>query len=151
MYIGSQIHQHQTSGHRRTSRSDRKDAHQRLRTARVDRYRLAEMEDETHPNRSLACAIVAAACCPILGTFSLEHQSDAMQSSAALIEFLFHSGMIAIYYAIRAVRAQSQGFYAEATTFYKQAIRWSLITFIVGLILGSVLAFGFFVKTVLFF
>ena len=58
--------------------------------------------------------------------------------------------MIAIFYAIRAVRAQSQGFYAEATTFYKQAIRWSLITFIVGLVLGSVLAFAFFVKTVLF-
>jgi len=59
-------------------------------------------------------------------------------------------GIIAVYYAIRAVRAQNQGFYAEATTFYKKAIRWSLITFIIGLVLGSVIAFVFFVKTVLY-
>jgi len=56
-------------------------------------------------------------------------------------------GIIAVYYA---VRAQNQGFYAEATTFYKKAIRWSLITFIIGLVLGSVIAFVFFVKTVLY-
>ena len=59
-------------------------------------------------------------------------------------------GIIAIFYAIRAVRAHSQGFFAESTTFYKKAIRWSLITFIIGLVVGSVIAFGFFVKTVLF-
>ena len=59
-------------------------------------------------------------------------------------------GMVAIFYAIRAVRAHSQGFYAESTTFDKQAIRWSLITFIVGLVLGSAIAFLFFVKAVLF-
>ncbi len=53
-------------------------------------------------------------------------------------------------YAIRAVRAHSQGFYAEATIFYKKAIRWSLITFILGLTIGSIAAFIFFVKVVRF-
>ncbi|UJR37837.1 hypothetical protein I4U23_030527 [Adineta vaga] len=90
----------------------------------ADRYRLAEVEDETHPKRSLACALISTLCCPLLG-------------------------IIAIFYAIRAVRAHNQGFYAEATTFYKKAIRWSLITFIIGLTLGSILAFGFFVKGIL--
>jgi hypothetical protein len=59
-------------------------------------------------------------------------------------------GTIAVFYAILAVRAHSQGFYAEATTFYKKAIRWSLITFIIGLVLGSAIAFILFVKSVLF-
>ena len=63
---------------------------------------------------------------------------------------LFSSGVVAIFYAIRAVRAHNQGFFAEATTFYKKAIRWSLITFIIGLFLGSVIAFIFFVRAVLF-
>lgn len=63
---------------------------------------------------------------------------------------LFSLGIIAILYAVRAVRAHQQGFFAEATTFYKKAIRWSLITFIIGLVLGSVIAFMFFVKAVLF-
>ncbi|CAF3245363.1 unnamed protein product [Rotaria socialis] len=91
----------------------------------TDRYRIDEVEDETHPKRSLACALISSACCPILG-------------------------IIAVAYAVRAVRAHSQGFFAEATTFYKKAIRWSLITFIIGLVLGSIVAFSFFVKTVLF-
>lgn len=62
----------------------------------------------------------------------------------------FFEGIVAIFYAIRAVRAHSQGFYAEATTFDKKATRWSLITFIVGLVLGSAIGFLFFVKAVLF-
>jgi len=67
-----------------------------------------------------------------------------------LYRVIFYLGIIAVFYAILAVRAHNQGFYAEATTFYKKAIRWSLITFIVGLVLGSIIAFMFFVKTVLF-
>ena len=63
---------------------------------------------------------------------------------------IFYLGFIAIFYAIRAVQAHNQGFYAEATTFYKKAIRWSLITFIFGLTLGSIIAFCFFVRAVLF-
>jgi hypothetical protein len=58
--------------------------------------------------------------------------------------------VIALFYAIRSVRAHNQGFYAEATTFYKRAIRWSLITFILGLIIGTAVTFIFFVKRVLF-
>ena len=34
---------------------------------RLERLRVAEVEDETHPNRSLACAVVSALFCPILG------------------------------------------------------------------------------------
>jgi hypothetical protein len=34
---------------------------------RLERLRTAEIEDETHPNRSLACALVSALFCPILG------------------------------------------------------------------------------------
>jgi hypothetical protein len=63
---------------------------------------------------------------------------------------IFYLGIIAVFHAIRAVRAHNQGFYAEATTYYKKAIRWSLITFIIGLVIGSVIAFMFFVKSVLF-
>lgn len=63
---------------------------------------------------------------------------------------MFYLGIVAIYYAVHAVRAHSQGFYAESTIFYKKAIRWSLITFIIGLVLGSIIAFIFFVKAVLF-
>ncbi len=33
----------------------------------LDQYRLAEIEDETHPKRSLTCALVSSLCCPILG------------------------------------------------------------------------------------
>ncbi|CAM4886679.1 unnamed protein product [Rotaria socialis] len=99
----------------------------------TDRYRIDEVEDETHPKRSLACALISSACCPILE-----------------LCVPFYSGIIAVAYAVRAVRAHSQGFFAEATTFYKKAIRWSLITFIIGLVLGSIVAFSFFVKTVLF-
>ncbi|CAF0723282.1 unnamed protein product [Adineta steineri] len=90
-----------------------------------ERYQIADVEDEKDPKRSLACAIISSAFCPFLG-------------------------IIAIFYAIRAVRAYSQGFYAESSTFYKKAIRWSLITFIIGLVLGSIIAFIFFVKAVLF-
>ena len=67
-----------------------------------------------------------------------------------LYKIIFYLGIIAVFYAIRAVRAHSQGFYAESTTFYKKAIRWSLITFIIGLVLGSIIAFIFFVKAILF-
>ena len=67
-----------------------------------------------------------------------------------LHEVVFYLGIVAVFYAIRAVRAHSQGFYAEATIFYKKAIRWSLITFIIGLVLGSAIAFVFFVRAVLF-
>ena len=58
--------------------------------------------------------------------------------------------MFALYYASRSVRAHHQGFYAEATIFSKKAIRWSLITFIIGLTLASFLAFLCFVKLVVF-
>lgn len=64
--------------------------------------------------------------------------------------FEFYSGFIALFYGIRAVRTHNQGFYAEATTFYKKAIRWSLITFVIGLIIGSIVLFSFFVKAVVF-
>ena len=67
-----------------------------------------------------------------------------------LYRVIFSLGIVAVYYAIRAVRAHNQGFYAESTTFYKKAIRWSLITFIIGLVLGSIIAFILFVKSVLF-
>ncbi|CAF0863176.1 unnamed protein product [Rotaria sp. Silwood1] len=90
-----------------------------------DRQRSYEIEDEKHPIRSLACAFISALFCPILG-------------------------FIALFYAIRAVRTHSQGFYAEASIFYKKAIRWSLITFITGLTIGSIVSFSFFVKAVLF-
>ena len=33
----------------------------------LDRDRIVEIEDETHPKRSLACALISSACCPILG------------------------------------------------------------------------------------
>lgn len=62
----------------------------------------------------------------------------------------FYLGFIALFYAIRALQIYSEGFYAEATTFYKKAIRWSLITFIVGLTIGSIILFSIFVKVVLF-
>lgn len=58
--------------------------------------------------------------------------------------------MFALFYAVRTIRAYRQGYYAEAITFKKQSTRWSLITFIVGLVLGSLIGFTFFVKTVLF-
>ncbi|CAF1518505.1 unnamed protein product [Rotaria magnacalcarata] len=87
--------------------------------------RISETEDEKHPIRSLACALMSAVFCPILG-------------------------FIALFYAMRAVRTYNQGFYAEATTFYKKAIRWSLITFVIGLTIGSIILFSIFVKIVLF-
>ena len=59
-------------------------------------------------------------------------------------------GMIALYYAIRSVRAHGQGFFAEATAFHKKAIQWSLLTFVLGLVMGSCVAFSFFVRAVLF-
>jgi hypothetical protein len=61
---------------------------------------------------------------------------------------MFYLGVIALLYAIRSVRAHNQGFYAEATTFYKKAIQWSLITFILGLIIGTIVTLIFFVKGV---
>ncbi|CAF0904174.1 unnamed protein product [Rotaria sordida] len=84
-----------------------------------------EIEDERHPLRSLACALISSLFCPILG-------------------------FIALFYAIRALRIYSQGFYAEASISYKKAIRWSLITFITGLTIGSIVSFSFFVKAILF-
>jgi hypothetical protein len=63
---------------------------------------------------------------------------------------VFYLGFFALFYAIRAVRAHNEGFYAEAGIFYKKAIRWSLITFILGLIIGSIIVLCFFVKAVLF-
>ena len=59
-------------------------------------------------------------------------------------------GIFAFFYSIRALRAYNQGYYAEAAAYNKQATRWSLITFIVGLTIGSIIGFIFFVKTVLF-
>ena len=85
--------------------------------------RISEVEEQPHPNRSLACASLSALFCPILG-------------------------VIALLYAIRSVRAHNQGFYAEAATFYKKAIQWSLITFILGLVIGTLVTLIFFVKGV---
>lgn len=117
----------------------------------LDRHRIAEAEDEAHPKRSLACALISSICCPILGEWFIEHKQKIHSCAQYILYwFICFLGIIAIFYAIRAVQAQSQGFYAEATTFYKKAIRWSLITFIIGLVLGSIIAFIFFVKAVLF-
>ncbi|CAF0894122.1 unnamed protein product [Adineta ricciae] len=121
--FGSRAFTSTQTGHRCTS-SAKFTATRQAENDIADRYRLAEVEDETHPKRSLACALISTLCCPLLG-------------------------ILAIYYATRAVQAHNQGFYAEATTFYKKSIRWSLITFIIGLVLGSIVAFGFFVKAVL--
>ena len=55
---------------------------------------------------------------------------------------------MSLFYSIRSLHAHNQGFYAEAVVFSKQAVQWSLISFILGLILGSVIAFCFFVKAV---
>ncbi|CAF2511173.1 unnamed protein product [Rotaria sp. Silwood2] len=112
------------TGHRCTS-SAKFTSTRDLNHDREDRQRSYEIEDAKHPVRSLACACISSLFCPILG-------------------------LIALFYAIRAVRTHSQGFYAEASTFYKKAIRWSLITFIVGLTIGSIVSFSFFVKAVLF-
>jgi hypothetical protein len=54
-----------------------------------------------------------------------------------------------LIYSTQALRAYNKGFYAEATILYKKSIRWSLITFILGLVIGSIIAFSFFVKAVL--
>ncbi|CAF1272537.1 unnamed protein product [Rotaria sp. Silwood1] len=121
--FGSRAFTSTQTGHRCTS-SAKFTSTRQIENDIGDRYRIDEVEDETHPKRSLACSLISSVCCPILG-------------------------IIAIFYAVRAVRAHSQGFYAEATIFYKKAIRWSLITFIIGLVLGSIIAFTFFVKTVL--
>ncbi|UJR08413.1 hypothetical protein I4U23_012683 [Adineta vaga] len=96
-----------------------------VRRATEDQQHIPDVEDEPHPKRSFACALVSTLFCPILGIFAL-------------------------FYAIRALRAHHQGYYAEAVTFNKQATRWSLITFIIGLTIGSIIGFIFFVKTVLF-
>ncbi|CAF0859316.1 unnamed protein product [Didymodactylos carnosus] len=89
-----------------------------------DRQQLPDEETENHPKRSLACAILVSLLCPILG-------------------------VISIYFAILSVRAQSQGYFAQSQTYYQRAIRWSLITFIFGLVLLSTIAFIFFVRAVL--
>ncbi|CAF0877270.1 unnamed protein product [Adineta ricciae] len=78
------------------------------RRATQDQPQVLDVEDEPHPKRSFACAFVSALFCPILG-------------------------IVALFYSIRALRAYSQGYYAEAAAYNKQATRWSLITFIVGL------------------
>lgn len=57
-------------------------------------------------------------------------------------------GLIAFFYALRSLHAYRQGFYAEATVFYKKSVRWSLITFVLGLVIGSVVTLIFFVKGV---
>lgn len=76
--------------------------------------------------------------------------SVSLQRKYSCRNATFLLGIVAIFYAIRAVRAHQQGFFAESTTFYKKAIRWALITFIIGLVLGSSIAFIFFVRAVLF-
>ncbi|CAF1079067.1 unnamed protein product [Adineta steineri] len=109
------------AGHRCTSSA------KFINTRRIshEEEQVPDIEDEAHPTRSLICAFVSSIFCPILGC-------------------------IALFYGIRAVRAHNQGFYAEANTFNKQTIRWSLITFIIGLTIGSIIGFIFFVKAVVF-
>lgn len=57
-------------------------------------------------------------------------------------------GLIAFFYAIRSLHAHRQGFYAEATVFYKKSIQWSLITFVLGLVIGSIVTLILFVRGV---
>ena len=92
-------------------------------TAQDTDRRVPEPEEQADPKQGLLCASLSAVFCPILG-------------------------VIALFYAIRAARAHNQGFFAEATTFYKKSIRWSLITFILGLTIGTIVALIFFVKGV---
>jgi hypothetical protein len=40
----------------------------------LEQYRIADIEDETHPKRSLGCALVSSICCPILGESLIEHK-----------------------------------------------------------------------------
>ena len=59
----------------------------------LERYRIAESEDETHPKRSLACALISSVFCPILGewlicstrmnrwSISCRHSSDILCNS----------------------------------------------------------------------
>ncbi|CAF0755790.1 unnamed protein product [Didymodactylos carnosus] len=89
-----------------------------------DQRHLSDADLESHPKRSLACALLASLLCPILG-------------------------VISIYFAVLSVRAHNQGYFAQSQTYYKRAIRWSLITFIFGLALVSTIAFIFFVRAVL--
>ena len=94
----------------------------RQTTQDTDR-RASEPEEQSDPKQGLFCASLSAFFCPILG-------------------------VIALVYAIRSARAHNQGFYAEATIFYKKAIQWSLVTFVLGLTLGTIVALVFFVKGV---
>lgn len=105
----------------------------------IDRRRISELEGDKHPLRSLACASVSSIFCPILGKL-LSHISQWRE----IINYVL--GLIALFYAIRSLRAYRQGFFAEATVFYKKSVRWSLITFVLGLVIGSLVALSLFIK-----
>lgn len=113
----------------------------------LERERLAEIEEETHPNRSFVCALISFLFCPILGETN-ENNFDFR--CCRTNELVLHLGIFPLYFASRSVRAHRQGFFAEATTFSKKALRWSLICFIFGLLIGSSLGFLLFVKRTLF-
>lgn len=129
-------------GHRYTSAAKFKSTRQLHHEEQGDIRRISELEDNTsHPKRSVACAFVSFLFCPILGQMK--------DNSLRLLTFVLCLGCIALFYSLRSLRAHNQGFYAEAVIFSKQSVRWSLISFVLGLILGSIIVFCLFVKAVI--
>jgi hypothetical protein len=64
--FGSRAFSSAPTGHRCTSSAKFTNTRQND-SAISERYRLAEVEDETHPKQSLACALVSSIFCPLLG------------------------------------------------------------------------------------
>lgn len=97
---------------------------------------------KAHPKRHLACAIVSTVLFFATGNrarcVSRQYVSNAR----------VRSGLVAVFYAVKALHCERNGYYEQALIHSRRSLSWSLATYVIALFVYLALGLIVFIRSI---
>jgi hypothetical protein len=95
---------------------------------------------KAHPKRHLACAIISACLFFVTGKVEINEEKVFLYD--------FYLGTVAIYYAVKSLLCQRNGYFEQALIHSRRSLSWSLATFVIALFIYLTLGLFIFIRTI---